>query len=166
MLGRSPHVPGISKNASDPIGINLKGRLRRWAINPTPPKRVKAWVDGPLRLEVYRMTRHTRPEPFIASRPAEICLINRISIVTKGREEVGEGWFSTGYSSSRITTLDAFNKKKIGELLLYNILVNINSFVPFFLNMLDPIVREIYAKPFTIRSGLFIFAPPVSIVFC
>ena len=46
--GRSLHAPGISKIASDPVGIPLKkGRHRRRAINPTPPKRVKAWGDGP-----------------------------------------------------------------------------------------------------------------------
>ena len=33
----------------------------RRAINPTPPKRVKAWGDGPLRPEVmYPMVEHTR----------------------------------------------------------------------------------------------------------
>ena len=34
----------------------------RRAINPTPPKRVKAWGDGPLRPEVmYPVVEHTRP---------------------------------------------------------------------------------------------------------
>ena len=45
--GRSPHVPGISKNATDPVGINLKRHLRRRAINQTSPKRVKAWWTAP-----------------------------------------------------------------------------------------------------------------------
>ena len=40
---RSPHAPGSSKNASGHVGIPLK-------INLTPPKRVKAWGDGSLRL--------------------------------------------------------------------------------------------------------------------
>ena len=47
--GRSPHAPDIFKNASGPVGIPLKiPRLRRQAINLTPPKRVKAWGNGPL----------------------------------------------------------------------------------------------------------------------
>ena len=52
-----------------------KGRLRRQAINLTTPRRVKAWGDGPLRLEdVSQGTpwptdrpppqpEHTRPDP-------------------------------------------------------------------------------------------------------
>ena len=39
--GRSPHVPGISQKCL--------GRLRRRAMNPTSPKGVKAWGEGPLR---------------------------------------------------------------------------------------------------------------------
>ena len=35
-----------------PSAFPFSGRLRRRAINPTPPKRVKAWGDGPLRPEV------------------------------------------------------------------------------------------------------------------
>ena len=37
------------------------GRFRRRAINPNPPKRVKAWGGGPLRPEVlYPVVEHTR----------------------------------------------------------------------------------------------------------
>ena len=63
--GRSPHAPGISKNAYGPIGIPLiKGRLRRRAMNPTSPKGVKAWGEGPLRpKEIIQLPRHTRPDP-------------------------------------------------------------------------------------------------------
>ena len=39
------------------------GHLGRQTINLTPPKSVKAWGDGPLRLEVCPVTRHTRPDP-------------------------------------------------------------------------------------------------------
>ena len=41
--------PAVSKNALGPVGIPLLRRLRRWAINPTLPKQVKAWGEGPLR---------------------------------------------------------------------------------------------------------------------
>ena len=45
-----------------PSAFPFSGRLRRQAINPTPPKRVKAWGDGPLRPEVmYPVVEHTRP---------------------------------------------------------------------------------------------------------
>ena len=41
--------PAGSKNALGPVGIPLLGRLGRRAINPTLPKEVKAWGEGPLR---------------------------------------------------------------------------------------------------------------------
>ena len=45
-----------------PSAFPFSGRLRRRAINPTPPKRVKAWGDGPLRPEVmYPVVEHTQP---------------------------------------------------------------------------------------------------------
>ena len=45
-----------------PSAFPFSGRLSRRAINPTPPKRVKAWRDGPLRPEVmYPVVEHTRP---------------------------------------------------------------------------------------------------------
>ena len=45
-----------------PSAFPFSGRLRRRAINPTPPKRVKAWGEGPLRPEVmYPVVEHTRP---------------------------------------------------------------------------------------------------------
>ena len=48
--GRSPHTPGISKNASGPVGIPLKkGRLRRQAMNLTPPTGFRTWKTAPLR---------------------------------------------------------------------------------------------------------------------
>ena len=41
----------------------LSGRPRHRAINPTPPKRVKAWGYGLLKPEVmYPVVEHTRPE--------------------------------------------------------------------------------------------------------
>ena len=62
--GRSPHAPGIFKKCLGPRRNSSKdGRLVHQAINPTPPKRVKAWGGGPLRLEVSPVMRHTRPEP-------------------------------------------------------------------------------------------------------
>ena len=46
-----------------PSAFPFSGRLRRRAINPTPPKRVKAWEDGPLRPEVmYPVVEHTRTD--------------------------------------------------------------------------------------------------------
>ena len=86
--GRSPHAPGISKNASDLVGIGfiaLSGR----AINLTSPKRVKAWRDGPLRPEVYPVTRHTRPELPITSRPAECVPSTGYVASRKGRKTIG-----------------------------------------------------------------------------
>ena len=43
VAGPNPHTTSSSKNASDPVGISLFRRPRRRVINPTPPKRVKAW---------------------------------------------------------------------------------------------------------------------------
>ena len=44
-----------------PSAFPFSGRLRRRAINPTPPKRVKACGDGSLRPEVmYPVVEHTR----------------------------------------------------------------------------------------------------------
>ena len=46
-----------------PSVFPFSGRLRRRAINPTPPKRVKAWGDGPRRPEVmYPGVEHTRTD--------------------------------------------------------------------------------------------------------
>ena len=46
-----------------PSAFPFSGRLRHRAINPTPPKRVKAWGDGPLRPEVmYPVVEHTRTD--------------------------------------------------------------------------------------------------------
>ena len=43
-----------------PSAFPFSGRLRRRAINPTPPKKVKAWGDGPLRPEVmYPVVEHS-----------------------------------------------------------------------------------------------------------
>ena len=54
-----------------PSAFPLKGAPQALGDKPNPPKRVKAWEDGPLRPEVHPVTRHTRPEPPIVSRPAE-----------------------------------------------------------------------------------------------
>ena len=60
--GRSPTRQAIPKMPRTPSAFPFSGRLRRRAINPTPPKRVKAWGDGPLRPEVmYPVVEHTRP---------------------------------------------------------------------------------------------------------
>ena len=62
VAGPKPNAIGSSKNASAPLAFPFSGRFRRRAINPTPPKRVKAWGDGPLRPEVmYPVVEHTRP---------------------------------------------------------------------------------------------------------
>ena len=61
VAGPKLNATGSSKNASDPSAFLFSGRLRRRAINPTPPKMVKAWGDGPLRPEVmYPVVEHTR----------------------------------------------------------------------------------------------------------
>ena len=45
-----------------PSAFPFSGRLKRRAINPTPPKRVKAWGEGPLRPEVmYPVVETPRP---------------------------------------------------------------------------------------------------------
>ena len=59
--GRSPTRQAVPKMPRTPSAFPFSGRLRRRAINPTPPKRVKAWGDGPLRPEVmYPVVEHTR----------------------------------------------------------------------------------------------------------
>ena len=61
-----------------PSAFPFSGRLRRRAINPTPPKRVKAWGEGPLRPEVmYPVVEHTRPnratlpQPVVSAPPQD-----------------------------------------------------------------------------------------------
>ena len=46
--GGSPTQKAVPKLSRTPSAFPFSGRLRRRAINPTPPKRVKAWGDGPL----------------------------------------------------------------------------------------------------------------------
>ena len=59
--GRSPTRQAVPKMPRTPSAFPFSGRLRRRAINLTPPKRVKAWGDGPLRPEVmYPVVEHTR----------------------------------------------------------------------------------------------------------
>ena len=61
--GRSPTRQAVPKIPRTPSAFSFSGRLRRQAINPTPPKRVKAWGDGPLRPEVmYPVVEHTRTD--------------------------------------------------------------------------------------------------------
>ena len=46
--GRSPHAPGISKNASDPVGIPLKGAPQAPSDKPHPLRRgLKPGVTAP-----------------------------------------------------------------------------------------------------------------------
>ena len=64
---QSPKYLGPCRHSSK------EGRLRRQAINVTPPKRVKAWGDSPLRLEGTSVPKHTRPEPCPSqTRPAKV----------------------------------------------------------------------------------------------
>ena len=59
--GRSPTRQAVPKIPRTPSVFHFSGRLRRRAINPTLPKRVKAWGDGRLRPEVmYPVVEHTR----------------------------------------------------------------------------------------------------------
>ena len=59
--GRSPTRQAVPKMPRTPSAFPFSGRLRRRPINPTPPKRVKAWGDGPLRPEVrFPVVEHTR----------------------------------------------------------------------------------------------------------
>ena len=61
MQGRSPTRQAVPKMPRTPSASPFSSRLRRRAINSTPPKRVKAWGDGPLRPEVmYPVVEHTR----------------------------------------------------------------------------------------------------------
>ena len=60
---RSPTRQAVPKMPQTPSAFSFSRRLRRRAINPTPPKRVKAWGDGPLRPEVmYPVVEHTRTD--------------------------------------------------------------------------------------------------------
>ena len=45
--GWSPTRQAVPKMPRTPSAFPFSGRLRRRAINPTRPKRVKAWGDGP-----------------------------------------------------------------------------------------------------------------------
>ena len=61
VAGPKPNATGSSKMPRTPSAFPFSGRLRRRAINPTSPKRVKAWGDGPLRPAVmYPVVEHTR----------------------------------------------------------------------------------------------------------
>ena len=51
--------PAWLKIPMTPLAFPLLGRLRYQAINPTPPKRVKAWGDRPLRPEEISSCRDT-----------------------------------------------------------------------------------------------------------
>ena len=51
--GRSPHAPGISKNASDPVGIPLKGAPQAPGDKPNPSEEGLSLGGGPLRQEVF-----------------------------------------------------------------------------------------------------------------
>ena len=57
--------PAFPKNAYGPVGIPLiRGASGAWRLNPTSPKGVKAWGEGPLRpKEIIQLPRHTRPDP-------------------------------------------------------------------------------------------------------
>ena len=58
--GRNPTRQAVPKMPRTPSAFPFSGRLRRRAINTTPPKRVKSWGDGPLRPEVmYPVVEHT-----------------------------------------------------------------------------------------------------------
>ena len=60
--GRSPTRYAVPKMPRTQSAFPFSGHLRRRVINPTPPKRVKAWGKGPLRPEVmYPVVEHTRP---------------------------------------------------------------------------------------------------------
>ena len=59
--GRRPTRQAVPKMPRTPSAFPFSGRLRRRAINPTPPKRVKVWGDSPLMPEVvYPEVEHTR----------------------------------------------------------------------------------------------------------
>ena len=62
--GPQPRQTQYSPKCLGPHGHSpKKSRLRCHAINLTPPKRVKACLDAPLKLEVCPERRHTRPDP-------------------------------------------------------------------------------------------------------
>ena len=45
--GQSPTRQAVPKMPWTPLAFPFSGRLRRWVINPTCPKRVKAWGTAP-----------------------------------------------------------------------------------------------------------------------
>ena len=58
--GRSPHAPGISQKCLRPCRHSpYYGCLRRRAMNPTSPKVVKSWWEGPLRPKEISSCRNT-----------------------------------------------------------------------------------------------------------
>ena len=64
--------PAVPKMPHVPLAFPFLGRLRRQAINLTPPKRVKAWRDGPLKPEVSPVLSHIRPNRSAPTRPAKM----------------------------------------------------------------------------------------------
>ena len=70
---RSPHAPGISKNAYGTVGIPYPGRLSHRAMNPTRPKGVKALGKAPWgrRKSPGTETHSARSVPQI-TRPAKV----------------------------------------------------------------------------------------------
>ena len=91
--GRGPTRQAVPKMPRTPSAFPFSGCLRRRAINPTPPKRVKVWGDGPLRPEVMspvvehtwtncaarnhrtRRTRQYRPVPGAQTWPSLVIYI-------------------------------------------------------------------------------------------
>ena len=79
--GCRPDSPGSSKKCLGPYRHSPeKGCLRCQAINLNLPRRVKAWLDCPLRLELCPMTTHPTRSVLLTSRPAEVCPINLIQL--------------------------------------------------------------------------------------
>ena len=97
-MGLRPTFPKMPRT---PSAFNLKGTPQAPGDKHNPPKRVKACGDGSLRPEVYPVTRHSRPEPPIASRPAKMCPINWICRFSKDREAIKDNCtMGEKYSSS------------------------------------------------------------------
>ena len=86
-LGGSGHrakahrCPAVPKMPCAPLAFPFLGCLRHQAINLTPPRRVKAWGDSPLRLEVYpvlshiwlnRLAQHSQPKCDLDTRKSHV----------------------------------------------------------------------------------------------
>ena len=90
--GRSPHAPGISKNASDPVGNTLKGALKAPGDKPNPSEEGSSLRRRPP--EAGGISSDKTHPTWTAHRimAGRMCPINWIFRFSKGREAILFWW--------------------------------------------------------------------------